>query len=70
MDQDNDIIPTDSEEIVDIQNDEIPDAEYGVDYNNEEEPCLFQMFYQKLIKYFGDIVYALESCEARITVFN
>ena len=66
MDQDNDIIPIDLEEIVDVQGEEATDAEFDSDYNNEEEPCLFQLFYQKLIKYFGDIVYALESCEARL----
>ena len=32
---------------------------------DDDEPCLFQLFYEKLIKYFGDIVYTLEACEAR-----
>jgi len=32
---------------------------------DEAEPCLYQLFYEKLIKYFGDIVYTLEACEAR-----
>lgn len=66
MEQDNDIIQIDLEEIVDVQGEEVMDAEFDSDYNNEEEPCLFQLFYQKLIKYFGDIAYALESSEARL----
>ncbi len=33
--------------------------------DEEEEPCLYQLLYEKLIKYFGDIVYTLEACEAK-----
>lgn len=33
------------------------------DDEDEDDHCLFQLFYEKLIKYFGDIVYALEPNE-------
>lgn len=36
------------------------------DEDDEEDTCLFQLFYHKLIKYFGDVVYTLESNEYRL----
>lgn len=42
-------------------------AEMDYDECGEEsrEHCLFQLFYKKLINYFGDTVYTLEASEAR-----
>ena len=28
---------------------------------DEEDSCLFQLFYQKVIKYFGDVVYTFDN---------
>ncbi len=60
------------EEIVDqdepmvIEIDPKSDAQdFDDKFDEDDEPCLFQLFYQKLVKYFGDVVYTLEACEAR-----
>lgn len=34
-------------------------------FDEDDEPCLLQLFYEKLVKYFGDVVYTLEACEAK-----
>ncbi len=36
----------------------------------EEDACLFQLFYQKLIEYFGHVVYSLELNETRQQLKN
>ena len=33
------------------------------DFDEDDEPCLFKLFYEKIIKYFGEIVYSLELTE-------
>lgn len=38
------------------------------EYEDDDEPCLFKLFYEKLIKYFGEIVYSLELNETNETV--
>jgi hypothetical protein len=47
---------------IDIANNEADEEE---EEEEEDNPCLFQLFFQKLIKYFGDIIYSIESNEYR-----
>lgn len=49
--------------IVEYGSDKDKSQEY--DEEDEDDSCLFELFYQKLTKYFGDIVYALELNEIR-----
>jgi hypothetical protein len=37
-------------------------------YEDDEEPCLFQSFFDKLIKYFGDVVYTIEVNECHSSI--
>jgi hypothetical protein len=74
MDEDVEIIEPKSEPIdhemadVDDQSDADEEKEERgeSDDNDEDDECLFQLFYHKLIKYFGDVVYSLESNEHRL----
>jgi hypothetical protein len=45
-----------------VQDDDEDDC-FSSEFDDDDEPCLFKLFYEKIIKYFGEIVYSLEFCE-------
>jgi hypothetical protein len=52
------------EEKEDAQPDEDDEDDcFSSEFDDDDEPCLFKLFYEKIIKYFGEIVYSLEFCE-------